>query len=333
MKGNHRKHDIGVTNASFAALALVSVPVSSTEALAQDYPTKQIRLLVTTAPGAGPDLVSRLVSGKLSEALGQPIIVDNRTGASGRIATEIAARATPDGYTLMTMQSDHVAVSAMHENLSYDLITDFSPIILVGATPRILVSNPSVPVTSVKELVALLKAKPGALRYGSGGSGSAPHLTMEFFKFVAGVEIFHVPYKGSVAAITNTMTGEVHLTFNAIPPLMPLIKSGKLRALGVSSAQRTPLAPGLPSIAESVPGYESSGWYGFVAPAKTPLSILAKLNAEIVKILDVSAIREQLVGLGIEPLATSRQHFASHLKGQLEQMRKIVKVSGARAED
>ena len=328
-----RKVDIGVMSAFCAALALGSVTIFPPEALAQTYPTKQIRLLVTTAPGAGPDIVARLIGGKLTEALGQQIIVDNRTGASGRIATEIAARAAPDGYTLMMMQSDHTAVYAMHENLSYNLLKDFSPIILLGATPRLLVVNPSLPVTSVKELVTLAKSQPGALRFGSGGTGSAPHLTMEFFKFMAGVEIFHVPYKGSVAAITNTMTGEVHMTFNAIPPLLPLIKSGKVRALGVSSSEPTTLVPGLPSISESVPGYESSGWYGLVAPAKTAPAILSELNAEAIKILKTSEIRERMASLGITPLGTSRQDFALHLGRQVEQMRKIVKLSGARREN
>ena len=327
-----RKVDIGVMGAFWAALALGSVAILSPEALAQTYPTKPIRLVVTSAPGSGPDIMARMIGAKLTEALGQHIVVDNRGTTSGRIGTEMAARATADGYTLMMMISDHVSVSSLYTNLSYDLVKDFSPIVWLGATYRILVVTPSVPVTSVRELLTLAKSRPGMLRYGSSGSGTSTHLTTELFNIMAGIEMLHVPYKGGFASIIGTMSGEVDMVFSAIPPVLPLINSGKLRALGVTSSKRTTLAPGLPPISEFVPGYESSGWYGLVAPAKTRPAILSKLNAEVGKILKTSEIRERMKGSGAEPIGGSREDFALHISDQLEKIGRVAKLSGARRE-
>jgi tripartite-type tricarboxylate transporter receptor subunit TctC len=327
------KLNIDVMSALCAILVLGSVAIFSTDAAAQAYPTKPIRILVTSASGSGPDIVARLIGGKLTEALGQQIVVDNRAGASGRIGAEVAARSAPDGYTLLMLTSQLTIVDAMYEHLKYNLVKDFSPISLLGTATSILVVNPSVPATTVKELVTLAKLRPGALKYGSGGSGSSPHLTAELFRFMTGIEILHVPYKASSAALTNTLTGEVDMSFQNIPTSLPLIKSGKFRALGVTSLNRTPLVPDFPSISETVPGFEFTNWWSLVAPVKTPPAILSKLNTEVVKAVNTSVVRERMAGLGIESLGTSQQDLALHISVQLEKMREAVKLSGPRPED
>jgi tripartite-type tricarboxylate transporter receptor subunit TctC len=328
-----RRAEIGVLCVTWAALALYSAALYPPVSIAQTYPAKPIRIIVTSTPGSGPDIVARLIGGKLTEAWGQQVIVDDRAGASGRIGAEAAAASAPDGYTLMILTSQLTIVDGMYEKLKYSLVRDFAPVSMLGATPFILVTNPSVPANSIKELVALAKSKPGTLQYGSGGSGSPPHLSAEIFKFMTGTDILHVPYKGSPLAMTGAMTGEVHMSFSVIPQALPMIKSGKLKALGVTSAERTTLVPDLPAISESVPGYEFIGWYGLLAPAKTPPAILAKLNAEVVKVLNAPAIKERMAGLGIEALGSSQQDFAVYIRTQLEKMREAVKLSGARPED
>lgn len=327
-----RKPGFGLWSTLFAASVLSAAAIFPTEAIAQTYPTKPIRIVVTSTPGSGPDIVARLIGAKLTEAWGQQIVVDHRPGASGRIGAELAAAAAPDGYTLMILTSQLTIVDGMYEKLKYSLLRDFEPISHVGTTPFMLVVNPSIEATSIKELVALAKAKPGSLQFGSGGSGSPPHLSAEIFKHMTGCNILHVPYKGSTLAVTGTMTGEVHMAFSVIPQSLPMVKSGKLRALGVTSAKRTPLAPDIPSISESVPDYEFIGWYSIVAPAKTPPAILAKLNAEIVKAVKTPALRERMAGMGIDATGTSQQELAAHMRVQLKKMKEAVKVSGARGD-
>jgi tripartite-type tricarboxylate transporter receptor subunit TctC len=283
---------------------------------------------VTNAPGSGADVIARLIGGKLSELLGQQIVIDNRGGASGRIGMEVGARSAPDGYNLLMVSSSNVIASVMFENLKYDLVKDFSPISLMGTTPFILVANPSLQATSIKELVALAKSQPGVLKYGQGSE--AQHLSAEILKFMAGCDILNVPYKGSSPAVTGTLAGEVHMTFQAIPTVSALIKGGKLRALGVTSAKRTPMAPDVPTIAESVPGYEYSGWYALFVPVKTPPPIISKLHAEVIKALNDPALRERLAVLGVDPLGTTPQVCATYLQEQVEKMREAVKIAGIR---
>ncbi len=328
-----RSMKVGMMSAFCAALTLCSVTFCPPEALAQAYPTKPIRIIVTSTAGAGGDIVARLVGGKLTEFAGQQVIVDNRAGAGGRIAAELAARSAPDGYTLMMMTATLTIVNAMYDKLNYNLVNDFAPISLLGTTPFVLVVNPAVPATSVKELVALAKARPGALKYGSGGSGSTFHLSAEIFKHMTGTDILHVPYKGGTPPLTNTLSGEVDMSIQPIAQVLPMIKSGKLRALGVTSAKRTPLMPDLPAIAETVPGYEFVGFYGLVAPAKTPPAILSKLNADLIKTMNTSAVLERMKSLGIDARGTSPQDYASFITDQLEWMKEAVKVSGARPAD
>lgn len=301
------------------------------DAVAQTYPNKPLRMVVTNIPGSGADVIARLIGSHLSEILGQQIVIDNRAGASGRIGMEVGARSAPDGYNLLMVTSSNVVASAMFENLKYDIIKDFSPISLIGATPFVLVTNPSLQAASVKELVALAKSQPGALKYGQGTESN--HLAAEMFKILTGCEILNVPYKGSAAAMTGALTGEVHMSFQAIPAVQPMIKSGRLKALGVTSTRRTPMAPDLPTIAESVPGYEYNGWYALLAPAKTAPPMIARLQGDLVKILHTPALRERLAVLGVDPLGTTPQECANYLQEQLELLKKTVKAAGMRPEN
>lgn len=299
---------------------------------AQVFPSKPIRIIVTSTPSSGPDVIARLIGQKLTAAWGQQIVVDPRAGASGAIGAEIAARAAPDGYTLVIGTSQWAIVAAMYSKLPYNMVRDFSPVSLIATTPFILVINPAVPATSVPELIALLKAKPGALRYGSGGTGSPPHLAAEIFRSMTGTEMMHVPYKGVTPALVDTLGGQVQLTFAVIPAVLPMVKSGKVRALGVTSAKRTALVAELPAIAEFVPGYEFIGWYGMLAPAKTPESILTRLNAEVVGALKTTELKERFSGLGAEPIGSTREELAAFIAEQLDRMRAAVQTSGAHAD-
>ena len=230
----------------------------------------------------------------------------------------------------MIVTSQAVIVSVMYEKLPYHLLKDFSPISLLATTPFILAVHPSVPAASIKELIAYAKSKPGELRYGSGGSGSPPHLSAEIFKSMTGANILHIPYKGVTPAMMDTVAGQVQMLISVIPAVLPTLKAGKVKALGVTSAQRTPFVPDLPAIAETVPGYEFIGWYSLVAPAKTPAAILSKLNAEIAKILKAPEFRERLAALGAEPINSTQQELAAYMQVQTEKMRKAVQESGAR---
>jgi tripartite-type tricarboxylate transporter receptor subunit TctC len=310
-------------------LALASMPLAYA-ATPPAYPTKPIRIIATTTPGSGPDIIARLIGQKLSEAWGQPVVVDPRPGASGMIGAEIAARASPDGYTFMIATSQHAIVNAMYAKRPYDLIKDFAPVSLMASTPFLLVANPSLAAGSIKELVALAKAKPGQLRYGSGGSGSPPHLSMEILKSMTSTDMLHVPYKGVTPALNDTVAGHVQMTFSVIPACIALVKAGKVKTLGISTARRSALVPDVPAIAESIPGYEFVGWYSIVAPARTPAGIISKTNAETVKALRTAELQERLAALGAEALGTSPQELDRFIREQVEKMRKAVKDSGAR---
>jgi tripartite-type tricarboxylate transporter receptor subunit TctC len=311
-------------------IVAICIAMSAAVSMAQTYPSRPIRIIALSSSGSGPDIVGRLIGQKFTEAWGQQVIVDPRPAATGIIGTEIASRAAPDGHTLVVVTSQAVIVSVMYEKLSYDLIRDFSPISLIASTPFILIIHPSVPAASTSDLIAVAKAKPGQLRYGSGGSGSPPHLSAEIFKSMTGTDIVHVPYKGVTPALMDTVGGQVHMVFSVIPAAVSTVKSGKVRVLGVSSAKRTPLMPDLPTIAETVPGYEFIGWYSLFAPAKTPQPVIAKLNAEIVKALNTPDLQERFSNLGAEVSTSTPQELAAYLRVQTDKMRKAVKDSGAR---
>ena len=312
------------------ALALSAAAVPAPDAVAQAYPARPIRIIALSSPASGPDIVGRLIGSKLTEAWGQQVIVDTRPAATGIIGAEIASKAAPDGHTLLIVTAQAVIVSVMYEKLPYDLLKDFAPISLMASTPFLLVVHPSVAATSIRELIALAKSKPGQLLYGSGGSGSPPHLSAEIFKSMTGIDLVHVPFKGITPALMDTVGGQVQMVISVIPAVLPTVRAGRVRALGVTSAKRTPLAPDLPTIAETVPGYEFIGWYSLVAPARTPPAILSKLNAEVVKALKTSELQERLSNLGADPIGSTQKELAAYLPEQLETMRKAVKDSGAR---
>jgi tripartite-type tricarboxylate transporter receptor subunit TctC len=297
---------------------------------AQQYPARPIRILATTTPGSGPDIMSRLIGSRFTEAWGQQIVVDNRAGASGIIGTEIAARSAPDGYTLLMLTSSHVIVEALFEKLNFDLIRDFVPISLLATTPFILSVNPSVPAASLKELIALARARPGELRYGTGGPGTPPHLATEILKTATGIDLVHIPYKGIVPALTDTIAGQIQVMIAVIPAALPMIKAGKVRALAVTSSKRSALVPDVPAIAETVPGYEVIGWYGLAAPRGTAATIISRLNAESVKALKSPEFQDRLSALGAEAVGTTPQEFDRFRRAETEKLRKAVKAANLR---
>ena len=316
--------------AAAALAALGSLGLIPALGNAQNYPVRPVRVIVMSTASSGPDILARLLNPKFAEAFGQQLVIDNRAGASGIIGAEIGAKAAPDGHTLTMATSQVVIVSVMYEKLPFDLHKDFAPISLLGSTPFIFVLNPSVPASNIKEFVALLKSKPGQMRYGSGGSGSPPHLAAERFKSMSGTSIEHVPYKGVAPALTDTISGQLQMTISVVPMIMPHIKAGRVRAIGVNSLARTPLAPDLPTVAESIPGYEVTGWYGMLAPAKTPKPLITRLNTEFVKAMKSADIQEKMTGLGAEAKGTSSEEFSAYIRTETEKMRAAVKASGAK---
>jgi tripartite-type tricarboxylate transporter receptor subunit TctC len=301
---------------------------------APDYPTKPIRIIVQFTPGTSTDILARLVGQKVSQDWGQQVVIDNRPGAGGVVGTELGAKAAPDGYTLTMAVSSAFGINpTLYSKLPYDAIKDFAPIANLGLTPQTLVTSPSAAFKTVKEFVAAAKDKPGQINYASLGSGSTSHLTMEIFRATAGIKLNHVPFKGSADAHTQLIGGQIPVMFDAIPAVLPHVKSGKLRGLGIATLKRSPYAPDLPTIAESgYPGFEAVGWIGIAAPAKTPPAILDKLNAEMVKILGQPDVKDRLATLAFTPVGDTRTQFAAYIKSEIAKWGKAVKESGAKAD-
>ena len=300
----------------------------------QAYPTRPIRLVVPSSAGAGvTDIMARLVGQRLSESLGQQIVIDNRPGASGILGSEVVAKAAPDGYTLLIANVSLIVNPFLYSKMPYDPLTDFLPVTMVNSAPLQLVVHPSVPANSVAELVAYAKSRPGQLNYGSGGLGSTPYLSAELFKSITGIDVVHVPYKGGAPALTELVGGQLTFMIENVPGTMPFVKSGKLRALAITSPQRSPLAPELPTMVEAgVPGYEMSGWNGIFAVKGTPPEIVAKLNTELVKILRAPEVKEQLAALGAEPVGDTPEEFRAFLKADMARWGKIIQEKGIRPE-
>lgn len=293
---------------------------------AQPYPGRPIRVIDAYPPGGSTDVVARIIAAKFQESTGQPWIVDNRAGAQGIIGTEIVARAAPDGYTLLMFTGAHTVHPSIYARMPYDLLRDFAPVTLTSATTNLLVVHPTVPAKSVKELIAMAKAKPGLFNYSSAGTGSTTHMAMELFKSMARVDFLHIPYKGSAPAVLDLVGGHVDLMFAPLPVMLPHIKSGRVRPLAVATAKRSGAIPEIPTVAEAgLPGFEATNSVGVLAPAATPRDIIAKLNAEIVRILGLPEIRERLLGLGAEPVANSPEQFAAFLKEDIARWAKVVK--------
>ena len=309
-------------------------PLACGAASADIYPYKPIRLVCPIPPGGTTDLVARLLAQKLTESLGQQVIVDNRGGAGGIIGTEMVARSAPDGYTLlMGSMTTHAINPAFHKNLSYDPVRSFQPVSRIIAAPQLLVVHPSVAAKSVKELISLAKAKPGQLTYATASMGTAPHLAYELFKSMAGVDIVGVPYKGSGPSIVDLVGGQVQSMITGILVLMPHVKSGKLRALAVTSPARAPVMPELPTVAESgLPGFDVRVWFGAFLPAGSPKSIVTLLNERIRKIVEAPDVRQRLIEQGADPVSDTPEQFGAYVKTELARWTKVVNDTGARIE-
>lgn len=300
-------------------------------AAAQEYPVKAIRFIVPFAPGGPTDIMSRALAEKLTARLGQQLVVDNRGGAGGSIGTAIAARSTPDGYTIVIGHIGTLAINvSLYPSLEYDPVKDFAPISMIATLPLGLFVNANVPVKSVAELVALAKAKPGQLNFGSAGNGSATQMAGAMFKTIAGIDIVHVPYKGNAASLVDLVAGRVQMMFSNLLTTAPHVKAGRLRAIAISTAKRSQQAPDLPTIAESgVPGYDYAPWYGILAPAGTPRAIVMRLNREIGQIINTPEMKERFRKQGIDLLTSTPEAFAELIRREIPKWREIVKKSGA----
>lgn len=297
------------------------------------YPTRPIRMVLPASPGGPVDVIARTVGAGLAEALGQQIVMDNRAGAGGIIGAEIVARATPDGYTLMFAHSGPLAIeAAIHSKLPYHPLKDFAPVSLVAASPYALIVNPATPAKSVKELVALAKSRPGKFHYASGGVGTGIHMAGELLNLAAGLKMVHVPYKGAGPSMAALMSGEVDMMFNGVSSALPHVKAGRLRALAISTAQRSPLLPDLPTVAESGLRYETSGWYGLVAPARTPKTVTARLQSHLLKALNTPEMKERLASQGIDGIASTPERLTQHLREEIDKWTAVVKAAGLKAD-
>ena len=317
------------------ALLLSSCAAFSIQAAAQTttYPTRAIRWIVPLPPGGGADIVARTVAERLSKNLGQQVIVDNRPGGGTVIGAELAARAAPDGYTWLLGTATTHAINSSLRKLPYDPVKDFHPVSLVAILPQVFVAHPSLPANSLKELIALARKRPGQINFASTGNGSANQLAAEMLKSYAKVDMVHVPYKGASPALTDLLAGNVQFMATTIPPALPHIKSGRLKALAVANAKRSALLPQLPTTAEAgAPGVEASSWNGLVVPAGTPKDIITRLHTEVVAVMSLPEIRERLLSFGVEPLVNTPAEFAAYIDAETARYAKVVRESGARVD-
>jgi tripartite-type tricarboxylate transporter receptor subunit TctC len=307
-------------------LLVASIGVSE-PVIAQQYPARPVRMLVGFPPGGGTDIVGRIIAQKLSENLGQQVVVENRGGATGMLAAELAAKAPPDGYTLMMAHIAAISIlPSLYSKMSYDALKDFAPITLAAIGPNLLVVHPSVPVKNVRELIALAKARPGQLQYASPGSGSVQHLSGELFKLQAKVDMLHVPYKGSGQSIVDLIAGHVQLDFDSVPPVLPHVRSGRLRALAVTSEKRFSILPDIPTVSEGgVPGFDMSTWWGLVAPAAVSKDIIARLQSETVKLLRQTDVKEKIAFAGADTIGNTPEQFGAFIRSETAKYARIVK--------
>ena len=319
---------------AFLGALFFSIAAVNGFAFAQAYPNKPIKYVVPYPPGGPLDTVARLLGQKISERIGQPIIIDNKPGAGGNIGADSVAKSPPDGYTiLMGAVATHAINPTLYSKIPYDPIKDFAPITLIGITPNVLVVHPSVPVKTVSELTALAKSQPGRLTFASGSNGSAGHLAGELYKSMTGTDLLHIPYKGGAPAVTDLLAGQVNLMFDNLANSLPYIKSGKLRAIAVTTQKRSIYAPELPTIAESgLPGFDVSTWFGVFAPANTPKEVVTRLHDEFVYALSLPDVKEKLAGLGVEPVGNTPEAFAAYIKTEAAKYADLIRKSGARVD-
>ena len=318
---------------ALCAFAFTAVASVFTAVHAQSYPVKPIRFIIPFPPGGGTDTMARVMAPKLSEALGQQVVIDNRGGAGATIGTEIAAKSPPDGYTLLLMTVTNAVGMSLYPNLKYDLVRDFAPVTRVATTPHIVVVHPSVPVKTVKELVALAKARPGALVYSSSGSGTVSHLGGEYFAHLTGTKMLHVPYKGGGPSVAALLSGEVSAAFATMPSVISYVKAGRVRALALTTAQRSPSLPDLVTVTEAgIPNYDVGSWYGLSVPAGTSKDIITRLHAETVKLLNLPDVKQRLDASGFEVITSTPEQYGEFVRAEVERWAQVVKMSGAKAD-
>lgn len=310
-------------------LAFLSAGHAATQSAADStYPTRPIRIIVPYSPGGGGDIVTRMIGAKLTEAWGQPVVVDNRPGGGANIGAELAAKASPDGYTILLGTTTHAVNVSLYRKLPYDLIKDLAPVTLLLIAPNILLVHPSVPSRTLSEFIALAKAKPHQINYGSSGNGGTGHLSMEMLKSMAGIDLVHIPYKGGGPALSALLAGEVFVLFNNIIAAVPQVKAGRVRALGVTTSHRSPAVPAVPTIAEAgVPGFEATAWFGLWVPTASPPAIINKLNGKIAQILKLPEIHERLSSQGAEPVSNSPQEFDVLIRSEIAKWRMVIEAA------
>lgn len=314
-------------------LTLVALLLMPAGAGAQGYPAKAVRLVVGFPPGGATDVVARTLGQKMSEAFGQPVVIDNRAGAASNIASEHVAAAPRDGYTLLMGTISLAINGSLYRNLPYDALKDLAPVSQVTSAPFLLVLHPSVPARNLKDFIALAKARPGQLQFGSAGNGSGAHLFAEMFRSMAGINITHIPYKGAAPATTAVLSGEIPFMFDNIVTTLPLAKAGKMRAIAVTTLARAAAAPDIPTVAEAgVPGYDANSWFGVFAPTGTPPAVIARVHGELIKILKAPDVRERLASFGAEPVGTDPAQFATFFRNEVAKWGKVVRESGARVD-
>ncbi|HET7158207.1 MAG TPA: tripartite tricarboxylate transporter substrate binding protein [Burkholderiales bacterium] len=317
-----------------AALTVLSVALGlmTQNVYAQTYPVKPIRLIVPLAPGGPSDILARTVAAKLTEGIGQSVIVENRAGAGGSVGADYVAKSAPDGYTIILVSNSVSINPSLYPKLPYDTLRDLAPITTLASAPYILTVHPTLPVKSTKELIALARSRPGELNYASGGSGTGPHMAMELLKQLTGTKLVHIPYKGAGPALIDTMAGQTQVLMVNIIAGLPQVKGGRIHAIDVSSAKRASVAPEIPPIAEAVPGFDEGGQHGILAPGNTPREIIARLNTEIVKALNSPEIKSRLAGEGAEVVGNTPEQFGAILKSDVEKWAKLIKASGIKVD-
>jgi tripartite-type tricarboxylate transporter receptor subunit TctC len=320
-----------VAGSAVVFLATFSAAIPCHAATAQ-YPVRPVRVIVPSPAGSANDFTARAIAQRFTEAWGQQIVIDNRAGAGGIVAHELAANATADGYTLIFSTSAGLIINPLLYKVPYDSFRDLAPISLGSINPQMLFSNPSLPVTTIQELIALAKAKPGQLNCASAGTGTPNHLGCEMLKAMAKIDFVHVPYKGATPGITDVVAGQAHFMFNSIPAVLPLAKAGKVRALGVGGTKRSVAAPDVPTIAEAVPGFECVNWYAMLAPGKTPPAIIAKLNAEMVKMIADPPFAQRLIELGSEPQSSTPEELRAYMRKESERWDRVIKAANLKIE-
>ncbi|HEX2830562.1 MAG TPA: tripartite tricarboxylate transporter substrate binding protein [Burkholderiales bacterium] len=316
----------------FRYVIVAGVALLSGIAAAQDYPNRPIRYIVPQAPGGSSDTLARALTQRVGDSLGQTIVIDNRPGATGVIGAEAVARANPDGHTLLQAATSHATNPAMHAKLPYDTVRDFAPISLLSQQPNIWIVTPSLPVKTMKELIAYVKARPGQLNFGSSGTGGSQHLAGELLKSMAGIDMTHIPYKGSPPALIDLLAGRIPIMSSTMPPVLPHLRAGKVRALAVTSARRSSAVPDVPTVAESaLPGYEAIAWQGLLAPAGTPRAAIARLQSEFARVLKQPEIASRLTDQGYETVASTPEWFAQYINTEIAKWTKVIRAAGIKS--